>query len=115
MPIPIDKELYEKAKKIADKTYKTHGAYKSGFIVKTYKQMGGRYKDDNEEPKLKRWFNEKWSDIGNKDYPVYRPTIRMSKDTPLTKAEIDKKNLREQIELKQKIKNKKNLPKFLHV
>ena len=55
MAIPIDTELYEKAKAMADKIYKKHSAYKSGWIVKKYKELGGRYKDDGER-KLKRWF-----------------------------------------------------------
>ena len=112
MPEVLDKKLYEKAKKLADEIYEKPSAYKSGFIVKTYKSMGGRYKDDNEEKDLKRWFKEEWKDIGGKEYPVYRPTKRINKNTPLTDKEIDKEQLKEQIELKQIIKGKKNLPKF---
>lgn len=113
MPIPIDTKLYEKAKMIADQKYKTHGAYKSGFLVKIYKDMGGRYIDDNQPKNLKRWFQEKWRDVGGKNYPVYRPTKIISKSkTPLTINEIDKKNLKKQIILKQKLKNNYNLPPF---
>jgi hypothetical protein len=98
MPMPIDTKLYEKAKMIADQKYKTHGAYKSGFIVKTYKDMGGRYIDDNQPKNLKRWFLEKWRDVGGKNYPVYRPTKIISKSkTPLTINEIDKKDLHRKI------------------
>ena len=74
--------------------------------------MGGKYRDDNEEKNLRRWFSEKWKDIGNKDYPVYRPTKRINSKTPLTPNEIDPKNLKEQIKLKQRIKGNKNLPPF---
>jgi hypothetical protein len=109
--IPTNKKLYEQVKKLADETYKKPSAYKSGFIVKKYKELGGTYTDDNNKP-LKRWFEEKWQDIGNKDYPVYRPTVRVSKETPLTPEEIDPENLKEQIKLKQEIKGEKNLPKF---
>jgi hypothetical protein len=108
--IPIDKQLYERIKRIADEKYDKHSAYKSGFIVKMYKKMGGRYLDDGERG-LTEWFKEKWKDIGHKAYPVYRPTIRVNKDTPLTVSEIDPENLKEQILLKQKIKGK-NLPPF---
>ena len=108
----LNPELYEKAKKIADETYKKPSAYKSGFIVKKYKELGGKYSNDNEPKELKRWFKEEWKDIGNKEYPVYRPTKRISKETPLTIDEIDPKQLKEQIKLKQKIKGEKNLPKF---
>lgn len=112
MPIIANKKLYEEVKNMADTIYKKSSAYKSGWIVKKYKELGGKYKDDNKEKKLKRWFKEDWKDIGNKDYPVYRPTKRATKDTPLTFDEIDKNQLKQQIELKQKIKGEKNLPKF---
>ena len=110
MPIIDNPQLYEKAKKIADAIYSKPSAYKSGFIVKTYKEMGGTYTDDNKAKKLARWFKEDWKDIGGLDYPVYRPTIKVSKKTPLIPSEIS--NLREQIILKQKLKGKYNLPPF---
>ena len=113
MPTVIDKELYDLVKEQANKIYKKPSAYKSGYIVKTYKSMGGRYQDDNKTKNLKRWFLENWKDIGNKDYPVYRPTRRISDKTPLTVSEIDKSNLIKQIYLKQKIKGNKNLPAFI--
>ena len=112
MPIPKDKVLYEKVKKMADTIYKKSSAYKSGYIVQVYKRRGGEYIDDSKPKNLKRWFQEEWSDIGRKDYPVYRPSVRISKKTPLTVKEIDPKQLKEQIKLKQKIKGTKNLPKF---
>jgi len=112
MPTPKDKVLYEKAKKMADEIYKKPSAYKSGYIVKKYKELGGEYIDDKKPKELKRWFSEKWADIGGLDYPVYRPTVKVSKKTPLTVKEIDPKQLKEQIKLKQKIKGTKNLPPF---
>ena len=36
---------------------------------------------------------ERWRDVGGKSYPVYRPTVRVSNQTPLTINEIDKDNL----------------------
>jgi hypothetical protein len=113
MPIPIDKELYQKAREEADQVYSKPSAYKSGFIVKKYKELGGRYVDDNSPKELERWFKENWIDIGGKDYPVYRPTKRISKDTPLTVAEIDPIHAKKQIKLKQVIKGMSNLPPFL--
>ena len=112
MPKILDPKIYEQAKKIADKTYKTHSAYKSGFIVKKYKELSGRYADDGKPKNLKRWYKEEWYDVGNKDYPVYRPKVKVSKHTPLTVKEIDPNNLKKQIKLKQIIKNKSNLPPF---
>jgi hypothetical protein len=125
MAIPTDKKLYEKVKQIADKTYDRPSAYKSGFIVKTYKGLGGTYTSyspkgnlapaksgmSNSKQGLKQWFKEKWIDVGHKAYPVYRPTIRVNKKTPLTISEIDKTDLKKQIALKQKIKGK-HLPPF---
>lgn len=108
----LDTILYNKVKREADKKYKKPSAYKSGWIVKTYKERGGKYQEDDKEKKLKRWFREDWKDVGGKEYPVYRPTIRINKNTPLTVQEINKKNLKKQIKLKQKIKGDKNLPKF---
>jgi hypothetical protein len=113
MTIVLDKELYNIVKLQADKIYQKPSAYKSMYIQKRYKELGGRYKDDHSEKPLSRWMNEKWSDVGNKNYPVYRPTIKVNKQkTPLTVNEIDKKNLKQQINLKQKIKGHKNLPPF---
>jgi hypothetical protein len=57
------------------------------------------------------WLSQ-WSDVGGKDYPVYRPTKKVSKTTPLTVSEIDPHQLKEQIALKQVIRGKKNLPPF---
>lgn len=112
MPIFEDEKLHEYAKSKADEIYKHPSAYKSAFIIRFYKRMGGKFKDDNRPKKLKQWMDEKWKDIGNKEYPVYRPTIKINKSTPLTVDEIDKNNLKKQIELKQIIKGDRNLPAF---
>lgn len=112
MPKIDDPTLYELVKKYADTIYMKPSAYKSGFIVKTYKHYGGTYSPDSNEKNLKRWFKEKWTDIGNSDYPVYRPTRRVSKKTPLTASELDPTDLKKQILLKQIIKGEFNLPKF---
>jgi len=112
MPIINDPKLYAKAKELADKTYSKPSAYKSGFIVKKYKEMGGTYTDDKQTKNLARWFLEDWKDVGGADYPVYRPTKKVSKKTPLIPSEIS--NLKEQIKLKQKIREK-TLPKFKRI
>ena len=112
MPVIDDIKLYEAVKKYAETIYKKPSAYRSGFIIKSYKQLGGTYIDDDKPKKLKRWYKESWTDVGEKDYPVYRPTIRVNKSTPLTVNEIDPSNLKKQIILKQKIKGTKNLPPF---
>ena len=108
-----NKALYEKVKQIADNIYKKPSAYKSGYIVKTYKDLGGTYSGNKTKEGLSRWYLEQWTDVGGKEYPVYRPTKRINKNTPLTVSEINPINLKKQIALKQKIKGKKNLPKFI--
>ena len=113
MPLILNRLLYDKVKAEADEKYKKPSAYKSGWIVKRYKQRGGTYADDNKPKHLKRWYEERWIDIGNREYPVYRPTKRITKETPLLASEIEPSNLKKQIELKQKIKGERNLPPFV--
>jgi hypothetical protein len=112
MNIPLDKELYKRVKLEADIIFVKPSAYKSGWIVKTYKNRGGRYSGKKTKEGLTRWYKEEWRDIGNKEYPVYRPTKIINKNTPLTAQEISPTKLKKQIELKQIIKGAKNLPKF---
>ncbi len=113
---PSNPELYEKVKTIVYKQYKKHSAYRSGAVIKMYKELGGTFEEDNEPKPLKRWFSEKWQDINPlktySSYPVYRPTKRVNKLTPLTVEEIDPINLIEQSIQKQKIKGNKNLKPF---
>jgi uncharacterized short protein YbdD (DUF466 family) len=127
MPIPTDNNLYDETKKDIMKIYKKSSAYSSGAIVKQYKKSFLKkygpnispYIDDNQTKNLKRWYKEKWIDISpligikdNDHYPLYRPSRKISKDTPTTYEEIPIKRLKEQYELKQKIKGHKNLPPF---
>jgi hypothetical protein len=105
-------KLYQQVKDAADIIYDKPSAYKSGFIVKKYKEMGGTYSGEKDNKGIGRWFKEDWKDIGNKEYPVYRPTKRISFETPLTPDEIKPSNLKKQIALKQVIKGDANLPPF---
>ena len=121
--IPANKELYEKAKRIVYAQYAKPSAYRSGALVKKYKELGGTYIQQKtakggsiDDKPLRRWFLERWADVNpdktDKSYPVYRPTKRITSETPKTVKEIPKERLKEQAKLKQKIKGKKNLPKF---
>jgi len=117
MSIPINTVLYEKAKSIADKTFNKSSAYKSSFLVKTYKDMGGKYKGDKDKSSgLSKWYSEAWEDVNplktKFSYPVYRPTKIINETTPLTVQEIDPKNLLKQSIIKQKIKGDRNLEPF---
>ena len=111
---PLDKELYEKVKKMADQKYEKPSAYKSGWLVKKYKEMGGEYSGKKTKEGLSAWYKEGWQDVGGKEYPVYRPTVRVNKKTPLTLFEVDPEQLKRQIKLKQKLKGDYNLPPFTH-
>ena len=113
MPIVLNKKLYNLVKKQADEVYKKPSAYKSGYIVKEYKRRGGQYADDGKEKNLKRWYEEKWGDVGGESYPVYRPSVRVNKNSPLTINEIDETNLKKQIKEKQIIKGLRNLSPFI--
>lgn len=112
-----DKDIYEKAKKEVYATYKKPSAYRSGMLVKRYKELGGTYSGEKTKKGLVRWFKEEWRDVNpNKtksSYPVYRPTKRVSKETPLTLKEIKKTNLKTQIKLKQIFKGERNLKPFI--
>jgi hypothetical protein len=122
MPTPTDPKLYQEVKDFIMSKYKKNSAFASGAIVKAYKQQGGKYKGEKEKGNLTRWFKEEWVDVNpmlkKKDksaYPVFRPTIRVDRNTPATLDEIPKKRLEEQYILKQEIKGDKNLPSFLPV
>lgn len=113
---PTNQDLYDYCKYIIFQKYKKNSAYRSGAIIKLYKELGGTFEDDNEEKPLKRWFKEEWKDINplktEHSYPVYRPTKRINKKTPLTVKEIKPENLIKQSIIKQKIKGKYNLEPF---
>ena len=53
----LDPDIYTKAKKWADSVYDKPSAYKSGAIVKKYKELGGRYGGaEKKKTALNRWF-----------------------------------------------------------
>tara|TARA_R100001594_G_scaffold111122_1_gene145866 strand:- start:66 stop:413 length:348 start_codon:yes stop_codon:yes gene_type:complete len=95
MPEPTNKTLYAKAK--AKYASMKHSAYRSGLIVKEYKKLGGKYKGDKPKKKgLTRWFKEDWrTEKGKKTYKeggtIFRPTKRVTKDTPTTMKELTSK------------------------
>ena len=114
-PKPNNIVLYEKIEKEKSEKYK-HSAYRSGLIVKKYKsEYMKKYKSEDayvgDKPKmsnLQRWFLEDWKnqrgDTGyQKKGDVYRPTIRINKDTPKTFSELSQS----QIERAKKEKAKK--------
>ena len=120
----VNHKIYNNAKKNANKTFKRHGAFKSMYIQKKYKELGGRYKGLKKSKKAKgvtRWNREKW--ISVKDYlngkyvlcgndkvggkNACRPSIRMSSETPMTIQEVIKKHGKKKVKeiVNKKIKN----------
>lgn len=115
MTEPLDKTLWNDIKtEIQNKHKKRWNAYYSGLLVQEYKRRGGRFKgpkpNNIDDKPLARWFKEEWRSIGG-NYPTYRPSKRITEQTPKTIKEIPNEIKQKQIARKQKIKEG-NLPKF---
>lgn len=106
--IPTDPALYNKIKNHYIKKNQINSAYRSAMIVKSYKKQFRKkhgnnlsYKNKkNNQSGLTRWFNEKWSSDkeGNvmgyeKKSDIYRPQIRVNKNTPVTWSELTEKEI----------------------
>ena len=92
-PQPTNKALYEKVKARVYKRIPKHSAYRSSIVVKEYKEEGGKYSGDKKKGGLTRWHKEEWKNQrGETGYKkkgdIYRPTKRITKDTPTTHKEI---------------------------
>lgn len=126
MTIPLDPNLYAKVKAEADKKFLAPtSAYKSGWIVKTYKDRGGQYAPQSKQNKSKglaRWFAEKWIDLNRPGqpcgrskattkgtYPLCRPSIKVTKQTPKLPTELSQQQIRRANEEKQRVKQKKHI------
>lgn len=128
MPIPTDPVRYERIKKqVKASVDRWPSAYSSGLLVKRYVQSmeanGLRPYTTERNTKvvahLDRWFKEKWVDIQTGKpcgsakskgyYPVCRPTVRVSKDTPTLLSELTKKQIASMIRQKQKAQKKRVL------
>ena len=89
--IKLTKQIYAK--------YPVNSAYRSGLLVKTYKEQGGKYiGKENKSSGLNRWYKEKWvNSRGEEGYKnksdVYRPTVRVNKNTPTTFKELTKEQI----------------------
>jgi hypothetical protein len=132
--IPKNKKLYEKIKKIAKKKFKVWpSAYASGWVVKTYKDLGGEWKtiekpsskpSSKPSPKsspLRRWYMEKWVNVcklpkivpcgrNNMEdvaYPYCRPLNRITSKTPKTVKEIPYSKLKSKCRSKRRNPHKK--------
>jgi hypothetical protein len=132
----LDKKLYSRVKASADKRFSSKtGIYKSSWIVKEYKRLGGKYKGKKpsaKSPGLKRWYKEKWIDLnrpiknssgkivgykscGRKSvkskekYPLCRPSKRITSGTPRTYQQISKKSIDKAKREKRRVKGSQNI------
>lgn len=125
-PQPLDPQLYAKVKAEADKKFLAPtSAYKSGWIVKTYKDRGGTYAPAPRKSKstgLTRWFAEKWVDLNRPGqpcgrakattrgtYPLCRPSIKITPKTPKLPTELTPEQIRRANQEKQRVKQKKHI------
>jgi hypothetical protein len=105
-PHPTDRTLYEQVKARIYSRNPTHSAYRSGMVVKAYKQdfckkhgsSRSPYTGQRREGSLSRWFKEKWvNQRGEVGYryksDVYRPSVRVNSRTPTTYRELSRSAL----------------------
>lgn len=129
--IPKNQKLYSQVKSEAKKKFKTWpSAYGSAWLVKEYKNRGGKYTtkksstNSNTTSNLSRWFLEKWINIctkpytkcgrtslspsnWTKKYPYCRPSKRISKETPKTVHELTKTEIKRRCSRKRRSPLKK--------
>lgn len=136
--IPSNKVLYDKVSKQATNIFKSNrGIYRSAWIVKEYKRLGGTYigkQPSIKDPGLKRWFKEKWIDLNRPiygkskeiigyepcgrtdstkgEYPLCRPIKRITKQTPKTLSELSITTIKKAKAAKKHVKSNGNI-KFL--
>jgi hypothetical protein len=108
MSNPRDGELYERIKTSVYKQYPKHSAYRSGLLVQQYKKayqekhgdsnayVGKKQKTEG----LTRWFAENWKnqrgEVGYKTQSdIYRPTKRITKETPKTFSELSQSEIKQ--------------------
>jgi hypothetical protein len=111
----INASLYLKAKKEADEKYARPGLYKSAWIQKRYKELGGKYRGSKPgtDTGIQRWLTkEKWVEVipwldgkivqcgtGDRNGVACRPLVKANDKTPITLPALvkihGKKKLRE--------------------
>ena len=121
-------KLYRKAKDIANKKFgKDTSLYKSAFIVKSYKDLGGKYSGEKKVSKVDKWFSQKWismdaylegkivecgrsrADKDSRKFPLCRP-LHKKGEKILTASEVLKSLGKEKI--KEMISKKRKNPKL---
>lgn len=121
----LDKDIYNRAKKLADEKYKKHSAYKSMYMMEQYEKLGGRINKNLKKSGTATWNKEKWvnlsaiamgieSNIKNltacgekhpkqkKNPTICRPTKKVNKDTPKLAQSFSKSQIKKALEIKKK-------------
>ena len=106
MPKPSDMALYETVKARVYAANSKHSAYRSASLVKAYKAAYAKKHGDkkaysgprNDSKGLTRWMAEEWRNqrggVGYKyKSDIYRPTKRVTFDTPTTLGELSDKRI----------------------
>lgn len=119
---PADEKLYASVRDSVRRGAKSRwpSAYLSALVVRKYKDaMKKRGKSPYEvqsvprkRAALTRWFDEKWVDVSSGRecgsakragyYPTCRPSVRVTKGTPVTLSELRKGQVKEMIAEKQR-------------
>ena len=111
---PKDQKLYDGVKARVYKEIPQHSAYRSGQIVKKYKEAYKKkhgssvaYSGTKTKGNLTKWFKEDWKNQrGGTGYKkkgdVYRPTKRVDKTTPATFKELSKTQISKAMKEKKK-------------
>lgn len=133
--VPANKQLYSEVSARASEIFKSNrGIYRSAWIVREYKRLGGTYvgkAPTSTDPGLRRWFKEKWVDLnrpiygvnreiigyeqcGRSDatkgiYPLCRPMYRVTDGTPLTVAELSAASISSAKKAKAKVRGDRNV------
>jgi hypothetical protein len=107
-PKPVDSQLYSQVKNDIYRKYPKHSAYRSGLLVQAYKKSfkkkyGNRSPYTGKRSKrsgLARWYLEDWrNQRGTVGYQtrsdVYRPTRRITSETPTTFSELTATRIRQ--------------------
>lgn len=115
MSTPKDISLYEKVKRDIYVKYPKNSAYRSGLLVKEYKERYMKKYNSNDAYEgtkkknvgLDRWFKEEWKnqrgEVGyDKKGDVYRPTKKITQKTPKTFKELSKKDIANAMKEKKK-------------
>lgn len=122
----INKKLYLKVKKEVYEQIPKHSAYRSGVVMKTYKDKGGKIDSKYEsrsKGNLSKWFEEKWVNLtpyaegltksrtaykcgdthpNQKNKSVCRPSVKVSDSTPSLAQNFSKAKIMKAAKLKNK-------------